>query len=419
MRTYAVVSRDLGKSWSLLNTLELNAGYAHKIREDLVNPGLLFLGTEFGLYLSVDGGKSWAQYTAKVPPVAVRDIQIHPTKHDLILATHGRGIIILDDISPIRELNADILSSDIAMLNTKDYVLTNGRFGGAFPNAGGFVGPNSSESVQLIYYLKDRMSSGDLKLEIFDSNGKSLGTVPTTKRKGINKVTWDPRSKPPKVAQGVKIDASGFFGPMCDPGTYTAKLTRGDKTIERTFKLMDDPSSPHSAADKSLQRQTVKALYKLTEDLAFLSEQVTSSMNQAKEMADSCRNSSLKKSLNVYAQSMESIRKELVATKPGLAITGEEQIREKLSSLYASVISYMGSPSQSQLDKLATMTEEIKKQQTAASAIFNKDLVKLNQQLKKSGMPEITLINREQFDAKDATVGSGTRKMLWPVKASF
>lgn len=419
MRTYAVVTRDLGQTWSLLNTVELNAGYAHKIREDLVNPKLLFLGTEFGLYLTVDGGNTWAQYTSKVPPVAVRDIQIHPVKHDVILATHGRGILILDDISPIRELNAELLSSDIAMLDTKDFMLTNGRYGGAFPNAGGFVGPNSSESVQLIYYLKDRMSSGDLKLEIFDSKGNSLGTVPTTKRKGINKVTWDPRSKPPKVAQGVKIDASGFFGPMCEPGVYTAKLTRGDKIIERTFKLMDDPASPHSAEDKALQRQTVKSLYQLTEDLAFLNERVLTSMNQAKETADTCRNSALKKALNNYAASMDAIRKELVATTPGLAITGEEKIREKLSSLYATVLSYMGRPSQSQLDKLATLESEVAKQQEAAAAIWNKDLVKLNQQLQKSGYPDLKLVSREQFDAKDASAASGTRKMLWPVLVSF
>lgn len=414
MRTYAAVSKDMGKTWSLLNTIDLNAGYAHKIREDLVNPGLLFLGTEFGLYLSVDGGTSWAQYTAKVPPVAVRDIQIHPTKHDLVLATHGRGILILDDISPIREINASLLNSEMALLSTKDFVLTNGRYGGAFPSAGGFIGPNSSESVQFIYYLKDRMSSGDLKMEVFDSNGKSLGTVPATKRKGINKVSWDPRSKPPKVAQGVKIDASGFFGPMCEPGVYTVKLTRGDKTIERKFSLLDDPSSPHSAADKALQRQTVKSLYTLTEELAYLSERVTSSMNTAKAMADTCRNSSLKKSLNNYANRMEGIRKELVATKPGLAITGEEKIREQLSELYSTVLSYMGRPSQSQLDKLEKLQADVKKQESDATAVWQSDLSKLNQQLNKAGYPSITFVTREQFDATDVNGGTGSRKMLWP-----
>ena len=420
MHTYLAVSHDQGKTWSMLNTVELNAGYAHKIKEDLVNKNLLFLGSEFGLYLSIDGGASWAQFNAKVPPVAVRDIQIHPTKHDLILATHGRGILIVDDISPLRTLTPELLSSDVVMLPTKDYPLTNGRYGGSWPDAGGFVGPNSSEDVQLIYYLKERVTTGELKLEIFDKDGKSLGTVPATKRKGLNKIPWSPRVKPPKVALGVKLDYSGFFGPMCDTGVYTVRLTKSGKTYEGTFRLVNDPASPHSAADRALQRSTVEQLFTLTEDLAFLNDRVYSSMNQAHSLADSTKNGSLKKSLERYAASMESIRKELVATKTGLAITGEEQLREKLSELYSGVVSYMGRPSDSQLDKLTTVKKEIDKQQAFADKIWIGELNSINAQLKKAGLPEITLISRADFDAKDANASGSTGKGLtYPFPRNF
>ncbi len=126
MKTYAAMSRDLGKSWQLLNTLELKGAYAHKIREDLINKNLLFLGTEMGLFISIDGGLNWAQHTAKVPPVAVRDIQIDPSSNDLILATHGRGILIVDDISALRQLTPDLLKSDISILKSKNFLLPMG-----------------------------------------------------------------------------------------------------------------------------------------------------------------------------------------------------------------------------------------------------------------------------------------------------
>lgn len=424
MNTYLVVSRDAGKTWSLLNSLELKAGYAHKIREDLVNPMMLFLGTEFGLYITLDGGANWANFNAKVPPVAVRDIQIHPTKHDLILGTHGRSILIIDDISPLRTLKPEIMNQEAVFLPGKAHPVSSGRFGGAFPNAGGFVGPNSSEEAQVLYYLKDRVTSGEFKLEVFDKSGRSLGTIPSaTKRKGINKVGWSMRMKPPKVAKGVRIDGAGFYGPLCEPGEYTVKMSRGNQVTEGKITLVKDPGYPHSEQDIALQRKTTNELYKMSEDLAFLNENVYQSMRLAKEKADSTKNSSLKKSLLSFSGKMESIRKELVATKGGQSITGEERLREKLSELYGGVMSYMGRPSDSQLDKVKNLKQEMEKQQTAADMIWNSELQKINGMLIKEGRQEIKLLTRDSFDKMEASTGTGNVRGLirfpYPIQVSF
>ena len=125
------------------------------------------------------------------------------------------------------------------------------------------------------------------------------------------------RQKPPRVARGVRLDGAGFFGPLCEPGSYTVKLTKGDKTYTHTLRLVEDMTLPHSMEDRSLQRKTVREIMQLSEELALLTEQVWRSRDDARAMADSIKNGSLKKSLTSYADKMEKIRKELIATKEG------------------------------------------------------------------------------------------------------
>ena len=409
MNTYCYRSGDLGRTWKQLNSVDLHAGYAHKIKEDIVNKNLLFLGAEFGLYVSIDGGDSWAQMNAKIPNCAVRDIQIDEKTNDLVLATHGRGILIVDDISPIRQLTTEVLEAELTILKSRPTPVTNGHWGGAYPTAGSFTGPNSPEDCRIIYYLKDRITTGDLKIEMFDKDGKSLGTVPATKRKGINKISWSMRTKPPRVAKGVRADGAGFFGPLVEPGTYTVKITKGDKTFTGTVELVKDPISSHSEEDVAAHRNTTKDVYTLTEELAFFNHQVLGMIDSAKSAMTSTTNASLKKALQGYADKLEKIRKELVATKEGQGITGEERIREKLSELYGSIVGYDGRPTDSQLERLKGLTSELKKQKELADVIWKNDLPKVNSSLKTAKMNALSVMTKEEFDKTDnsAVTSSG------------
>lgn len=407
MNTYCCKSSDLGKTWKLLNTVDLHSGYAHRIKEDVVNKNLLFLGTEFGLYVSIDGGDSWAQMNAKIPNCAVRDIAIDPKTNDLVLATHGRGVLVVDDISPIRQLTPEVLDADVTILKSRPTPVTNGHWGGSYPTSGSFTGPNSPEDCRIIYYLKDRVTTGDLKVEIFDKDGKSLGTVPATKRKGINKISWSMRTKPPRTAKGVRADGSGFFGPLVDPGTYTVKLTKGDKTYTGTVDLVRDPISQHSNDDMAVQRKSSNDVFKLTEDLAFFNHQILSMIDSSKAIIASSKNAALNKSLQSYVDKLEKIRKELVATKEGLGITGEERIREKLSELYGSIVGYDGRPTDSQLDRLKGLALELDKQKALADAIWKTDLPKVNSVLKGAKMNAFAVMTKEDFDKINPESSSG------------
>lgn len=350
MKTYLAKSNDGGQSWSIISS-PVFKGFAHKIKEDVVNKDLLFLGTEWGLYLSLDGGKNWTQMKAKVPDyITVRDITIDPKTNDLVLATHGRGILIIDDISPLRRINPDLLNSAVAFIPGRTTPVSNGHYGGSWPNAGGYVGSNSTEDALITYYLKDRVNSGQVKVDIFDADGKFIVSLPGTKRKGINKISWNMRSTPPRVATGgAKTDWSSTVGPMVRPGNYTVKVRVGDKTAEGKLVLTQDPKSEFTAEDKSKNYETVNRIFKMQEKLADMMDTVLAEEKMLKENMKSGNNAPV---LKEYFDSLEVVRALMVPVKEGTAITGEEKIRDKVSDLYFGVSFYDGRPTDSQLDRI-------------------------------------------------------------------
>ena len=110
MNAYTYKTEDFGLTWENIIPNNDVYGFARSIQEDYINPNLLFLGTEFGLYISINGGDTWNKFENNVPPVAIHHLELQKNTNDLVLATHGRGIIIIEDISPLREINQESLS---------------------------------------------------------------------------------------------------------------------------------------------------------------------------------------------------------------------------------------------------------------------------------------------------------------------
>ena len=210
-------------------------GYAHVIKEDTRNPNLLFLGTEFGLWVSIDGGQRWAQYKGtNFPAVAVRDLVIHPRTSDLILATHGRGIWIIDDITPWRALTNEVLTEDAGFLPVQPAVQWMETNGGWAEGDGVFTGQSRSTEVFIPYYQRSRHIYGDLKIEILDSAGKLVDTVPTSKHRGVSRATWSMHMKPPRVPPAAIAAFGAAIGPRVLPGVYTVRMTRGERSTTRS-----------------------------------------------------------------------------------------------------------------------------------------------------------------------------------------
>lgn len=397
MNTYVYKSADGGKSWMRLGPEGLK-GAAHKVKEDLVNRNLLFVGTETGLFISIDGGKNWAQMTGNIPNTPVRDIAIHPVKHDLILATHGRGVLIVDDITPIRSLNDEVLNAEATILPSRPNYVSLSSLGGSYPvTAGDFAAPNPNEDAVITYYLKDRVVTGAVKVEIYDASGNLMTSIDGTKRKGINRVTWPMRMKAPKAALGATIEGNTIFGPLVEEGTYSVKLIKGDKTYNGKMELQLDPKSVHTAADRQLQKKTVSELYGMIEELAFMNQQLINLNDTIAIMKPAAKDKKLQQSLQLLSDSLTAARKSLVATKEGTAITGEERLRERMGSLYGSLMNYEGKPTDSQMDRFNGLKLEMETAHKRIDKIYAVQLTKTNAALKKATLRELKPLTKEAF----------------------
>jgi photosystem II stability/assembly factor-like uncharacterized protein len=399
MKPHVFKTTDFGKTWKQLAT-EAITGYAHVIREDRVNKDLLFVGTEFGLFLSIDGGQQWAQFTGNVPSVAVRDIQIHPRENDLILATHGRGILIIDDITPLRQITPQALESAATIFESRPAVIAIQPGVQDFPGDAEFVGANPTDNAVITYYLKDRHVIGDLKLEVYDAQGKLMATLPAGKRRGINRVTWAMRQKPPKVPPSPNLAGPALTGPSVPEGTYTVKLIKDKDTFTGQIKVTADPRSPYAAADRALQQQTVMKLYQMQERLAFVDAVVSDARDQAKERVKKLdANDAVAKDLQAFADKLDALRKTLVATKEG-AITGEEQLRERIVDVYGWVSQFSGRPTESQLARLPVLEREITQKNAEFESIIGKELQDINAKLASKKLDPIKVLTKEEYDKK-------------------
>src|SRR5207249_8948329 len=255
MGPHVFKTTDYGKTWTPIVVADSGVrGYAHVIKEDSLVPNLLFLGTEFGLWISLDSGKHWAQYKGhEFPNVAVRDIVVHPRESDLVVATHGRGIWVVDDITTLRKLTPEVMAQEAVFLQAKPAQQRLPANGGWVEGSAVYTGPNPPDAALITYYQSKRHIFGKMKLEIFDSQGKLVDTLPPNSRRGISRVEWPMRLKAPHVPPAATAAFEAAQGPRVLPGTYTVKMTRGKETYSTELKLELDPRAKFTMEDRKME----------------------------------------------------------------------------------------------------------------------------------------------------------------------
>jgi photosystem II stability/assembly factor-like uncharacterized protein len=237
-KPYLYVTRDYGATWKSVAGNLPPWGNVNVVREDLRNRNLLFAGTEFGLYVSLDGGAEWKRFMNGMPVVRVDDILVHPRDNDLIVGTHGRSIYVLDDITPLQQSTDKVTAADVHLFDVRPGVAwtTDVTLMQSIGGAKHFRGENPLPGTAIHYYLKS-VPQGDVKIAISDYTGRVVRTLDGTKTAGLNRVQWNLRGTPPQRpagAAGFGGGGGGAFGaamagPALDPGNYLVKLSVGGK----------------------------------------------------------------------------------------------------------------------------------------------------------------------------------------------
>lgn len=312
-KVYVYSTSDFGETWkSIVSNLPQNNGIVSVIREHHRNSNLLFVGTEYGMYVSYDRGGNWTKFHMNLPTVPVDDILIHPRENDLILATHGRSIWIMDDITALEQMNDTVLGSDIHLFDPRRSVMWRMWNNKPLTSDKMFYGDNPPNGAMINFYLKEPLAARQVvTITVQDANGQTMRTQNCTRpqpaptpgaggpggggpgggggggggfggfgggggggnqcvaNKGLNRWVWDMRQRPAGAAPGgggggFGGGGGGFggggianLGFRVDPGTYTVKVKLGDKEMSRTFQVIDDPRVTFSAEDRAKKKEAL------------------------------------------------------------------------------------------------------------------------------------------------------------------
>jgi photosystem II stability/assembly factor-like uncharacterized protein len=404
MKPYVYKTTDYGKTWTSVIPKDTKVrGYSHVVKEDLVNRDLLFAGTEFGLWISVDAGKQWAQYKGgDLPSVAVRDLAIHPRDADLVVATHGRGIWIIDDITPLRKLTPETLAKEAEFIQGKPVVQRIPAGGGWVDGDAEFTGPNPPDSAVIIFYQKKRHIFGDMKLEVFDAQNNLVSTIPSSKRRGLNRVVWSMRMKGPRVPTAASAAFGAQVGPRVMPGTYTVKLTKDKNVYTMPLQVIGDPRANYPVRDRKAQFDLMMKLYHALEDMTFATDRINGVRTALEDRAGKLpAGDPLVTRLRDAAKQVDELRRRIVATKEGGAITGEQRLREYLTELYGNVSNYEGRPTQTQIDRSDAIAHELGDVVKDFDAWVARALGGINSALAQKGLEPVTVLTRAGWEKKE------------------
>lgn len=408
-KPYVLESRDYGKTWTSI-TSNLPLSSVQVIREHPRAANLLFVGNEIGAYYSGNGGRTWSRLQYNLPTVPVHDIRIHPRENDLVIGTHGRGIFIIDDITPLEHLaQAEARAMYLfpvkpAMLFNPNNSIPGGVRGAGALGERSFSAPNPPYGSTLTYYIKDSLPKGrTLSLAIFDSTNKRIRDLATNTKPGLHRVTWDMRLAAPYInprAQGNRGQPQGSF---VLPGRYTARLTlsgRGDSvvatTVETPVVVNADPLIQLSPAD-------YRALHEMR--LRVASEQArvqgvvrTAEMlkDQMTEVKAALKNQTGADSLSPQASAIDHDIDDIltkVRGRQGEANDADDKnrytpsIQERMNSVASEIGDVTSPPTQLQRETIDLAMKDLEREVARLNPILATRVPALNRALDAAGVP--------------------------------
>jgi photosystem II stability/assembly factor-like uncharacterized protein len=269
---YLFASRDFGDSWKALAAGLPNVGWINVVKEHPKNPNVLFVGTETGLFVSLDCGTAWTRFTKGFPTVPVDDLVVHPRELDLIVGTHGRAIYVLDDVAPLGGLTTEVAASELHVFTPRPAMVFQHWKHESYSAQRVFIGPNPPFGALLTYYVKSARQ-GPAGITIRDAAGTIVRNLEGRAESGLNRVVWDLRTSAPPVLANQR-------GPLVPPGTYTASVRVGERESKTTITVVPDPLIPVSEPDRRLRFQFLTEVLNVSAGLAQTSTDVRSVRDQ-------------------------------------------------------------------------------------------------------------------------------------------
>jgi len=443
-KPYLLQSTDGGKTWrSITGDLPEN-GPVLAFVEDTVNPKLLFAGTEFGAFFTIDGGQHWVRLKGGLPTIAVRDMVLQTREGDLVIATFGRGFYVLDDISPLRQIKPEMVEQAAALFPPKDSLLYVERhpLGGprkGFQGDAFYTADNPPYGAVFTAYLKEKLktrkekrqdaekeaakknqtlpypANDELRAEaeeakpelyfmIYDDSGAAIRRVNGSTEEGFQRAAWDLRYPAPSVREnpeeGEDFPRAGSLGPLVLSGNYSVRLfqkvngTVSELGGARSFKVMAEGSSPLSPADREAQaefQRKVARLYRAVsgaihtgEDLEARLQAIRTALHEAP---------AIEKELGVTADTLEQRNREILRVLRGdqeLAKRNEpvpSSIHDRVNSIMEGERFALTKPTETHLDAYNIAASEFTDALAKLHTLVAVDFAKLETDMEAAGAP--------------------------------
>jgi photosystem II stability/assembly factor-like uncharacterized protein len=405
---------DFGATWKLITNGIPHSmlSYAHCIREDPVRRGLLYLGTENGAYVSFNDGDDWQPLQMNLPHAPVYWLVVQEQFNDLVIGTYGRGAWILDDVTPLRELTAQVLGAEAHLFAPRPAYRFRAITAPATPYDDQTIGDNPSYGAAINYYLKS--PAQNLTVTIQDGKGQAVRTLNGPRSPGVHRIYWDLRDTPskrvafrtsPLYAPEIRVgpdgirESGGFGGGggglsiLQAPGAYTVKLTVNGRDYTQPLRVLKDPHSGGTEADIAAQQQMLTSLRRELDtvvDAVNGAEMVRAQIVNLKNLTEDTELRRTADDLDQKVAAAESELVELRATGRGQdGVRWGAKLVQKLGYLANGLQSNDFKPTSQQLAVFKELQDRFKGSQERMSEVMNRELAALNDMLRRANLPNI------------------------------
>ncbi len=415
---YVFKTSDYGHSWKRIVSDIPETHYVRVVREDPGRRGLLYAGTEFGIYVSFSDGDSWQPLQLNLPVVPIRDLAIK--ENDLVAGTHGRSFWILDDITPLRQLDAEVARADVHLFKPRDTYRMTGSGGRAI----GSAGENPPEGVLVHYYFKEAPES-EIKLQFLGADGtliREFSSLPEEDEEegevaveaGMNRFAWDLRHSEAERFEGMILWSGDLRGPRVVPGSYQVHLIAGDDTFTQAFVVLKDPRSTASQEDLQKQFELLIAIRDRVSEANGAVEQIRdidAQIDDAVKRADGeSYHGTLADAAKPINEKLKEIEQTIYQTKNRSRqdpLNFPIRLNNKIAAVTRVVASADAPPTDASSALFAELSARLQVQLDRLAAVIRDDIPAFNAKVAEYAVPAVIVRDRGAKETREAATSAG------------